>query len=612
MHRSSRGPFRLSSVTKQHLRSLRPEDLDEGFLGDVDLADAFHALFAFFLVLEEFAFPVAIAAVAFRGYVFAQRRNPLPRDYLSTERGLDRHLVELARDDFLQLRRQHPAAVLRAVAMDDGGKRIDRLAVHEQVELYQSRGAITGVLVIHRAVTAGHALDLVVEVHQDFVQRQLAMEHDAAGIERFGVVHDSALFQNQLQDVADVFVRAKDVRFHDWLADFIDDARVRQVRGIIDEKRFAAGGENLVDHARRGRDDIHVVLAPEPFLDDFHVEQPEETAAESEAERDRAFRLVDKRRIVQAQFPDGGFQMLEVAGVDRINPAENHRVNFLEPGQRFPCGVTEVGNGVADLHVGGRLDVSDEITDVARVQARLRIHLRGKDADFLDLVARVVAHQLDRLVGFHLSRNHADVTDHAAVNIEDRIENESAEDFIGRFHRRRDAIDHSLEDFLDADSHFRAGVDRLLGRDRENFLELFVYRGDVGVGQIDLVNHGDDRESLLVGEVNVRDGLRFHALRGIDDEERAFAGRERTGNFIGEIDVPRRVEQVETVLLARLARVTHRDRMRLDRAPALALEVHRIEELVLLVALVDRAGAIEQSIGERGLAVIDMRDDAEV
>jgi hypothetical protein len=27
---------------------------------------------------------------------------------------------------------------------------------------------------------------------------------------------------------------------------------------------------------------------------------------------------------------------------------------------------------------------------------------------------------------------------------------------------------------------------------------------------------------------------------------------------------------------------------------------------------VDRAGAIEQSIGERGLAVIDMRDDAKI
>ena len=52
--------------------------------------------------------------------------------------------------------------------------------------------------------------------------------------------------------------------------------------------------------------------------------------------------------------------------------------------------------------------------------------------------------------------------------------------------------------------------------------------------------------------MHVRHRLRFHALRGIDDEQRAFARRQRPRNFIGEIDVPRRVEQVEPVILARL------------------------------------------------------------
>ena len=61
-----------------------------------------------------------------------------------------------------------------------------------------------------------------------------------------------------------------------------------------------------------------------------------------------------------------------------------------------------------------------------------------------------------------------------------------------------------------------------------------------------------------------------------------------------------------------LGGVTHRDRMGLDRDPALAFQIHRVEQLILLVALVNRAGAFEQSIGQRGLAVIDMRDDAEI
>ena len=52
--------------------------------------------------------------------------------------------------------------------------------------------------------------------------------------------------------------------------------------------------------------------------------------------------------------------------------------------------------------------------------------------------------------------------------------------------------------------------------------------------------------------------------------------------------------------------------MRLDRDPALAFQIHRIEQLILLLALVDRARALEQSIRQRRLAVIDMRDDAEI
>ena len=52
--------------------------------------------------------------------------------------------------------------------------------------------------------------------------------------------------------------------------------------------------------------------------------------------------------------------------------------------------------------------------------------------------------------------------------------------------------------------------------------------------------------------------------------------------------------------------------MRLDRDAAFPFQVHRIEQLVLLVALVNRAGAFEQTIRQCGLAVIDVRDDAEV
>jgi hypothetical protein len=51
--------------------------------------------------------------------------------------------------------------------------------------------------------------------------------------------------------------------------------------------------------------------------------------------------------------------------------------------------------------------------------------------------------------------------------------------------------------------------------------------------------------------------------------------------------------------------------LRFDRDAALALQIHRVEELGAHVARVDRAGHLEQPVGQRRLAVVDVRNDAE-
>ena len=95
-------------------------------------------------------------------------------------------------------------------------------------------------------------------------------------------------------------------------------------------------------------------------------------------------------------------------------------------------------------------------------------------------------------------------------------------------------------------------MNSFLGGNSENFLQLSIDRGNVGIRQIDLVDHRHDGKALFVGEVNVRHRLRFHTLRSIDDQQGAFAGCERTRNFVGEIDMPRRIEQIQPVFFARL------------------------------------------------------------
>ena len=130
--------------------------------------------------------------------------------------------------------------------------------------------------------------------------------------------------------------------------------------------------------------------------------------------------------------------------------------------------------------------------------------------------------------------------------------------------------------------------------------------------QIDFVDDGNDFEAVIDGEIGIGEGLGFDALRGVDDEQRAFAGGEGARDFVGEIDVAGSVDQVELIGLAVLRGVDHADGVGFDGDAAFALEVHGVEDLGLHFARGEGAGELEQAVGERGFAVVDVRDDGEI
>ena len=61
---------------------------EEGLLGQLDVAHALHALFAFLLLFEELALTGNVAAVALGGYVLAERGNGFAGDDLLADGGL--------------------------------------------------------------------------------------------------------------------------------------------------------------------------------------------------------------------------------------------------------------------------------------------------------------------------------------------------------------------------------------------------------------------------------------------------------------------------------------------------------------------------------------------
>ena len=173
--------------------------------------------------------------------------------------------------------------------------------------------------------------------------------------------------------------------------------RVRHVDRIVDLDLLAVGQLDLVDHRRRGRDQVEIELALEPLLDDFEMQQPEEAAAEAEAERGRGLHLVGEARVVEAKLAHGRAQILELGGVDREQSAEHHRDGRAEAGQRLAHRLAVVGDGVADAGVGHFLDRGGEEADLAGAELLDVHHLRREHADAVDLVGGAGAHHADAL-----------------------------------------------------------------------------------------------------------------------------------------------------------------------------------------------------------------------
>ena len=69
-------------------------------------------------------------------------------------------------------------------------------------------------------------------------------------------------------------------------------------------------------------------------------------------------------------------------------------------------------------------------------------------------------------------------------------------------------------------------------------VDLFHHPLDVGGGQVDLVDHRQDRQVVLHGQIQIGHGLGLDSLRGIDHEKRALAAHKRAAHLVRESTCP--------------------------------------------------------------------------
>ncbi len=323
-------------------------------------------------------------------------------------------------------------------------------------------------------------------------------------------------------------------------------------------------------------------------------------------------RLVLQRCVIELKLLQRVAKRLVLGRVGGVESGENEGADFLVSGKRRNCLVGRVEDRIAGASLLHRAHVGDDIAHFTGAQL-VRFHLAELIvSDFGDLIHRVARSKSDVRSGANNAVHNAHARDRAAVAIVVGIVDERAKRTVGVANRRRHSLDHRFEQLGDADSLLGAHEQNLVGVDAEEVVDFLLPALWLRARKIDLVEDGNYLQSRLEREEKVRESLRLDSLRSVDDENGTLARGKRARDFIGEVHVARSVDEVQLVRAPVARIVAHADGVELDGDAPLALEVECVEYLRLHLALLKHAGGFDQSVGERGLAVIDVRDNAEI
>src|SRR5713226_2623983 len=593
-------------------RLVNLQDREERFLRDLDRAHLLHPLFPLLLLLEQFALAGHVAAVALGRHVLAQRADRLAGDHLGADRGLDHDLEQLARDQFPQLLGDLLAPLVGLVPVDDDGKGVHGLAVQQHVELDELGRPVFEERIVERGVAARDGLELVIEVEDDVGERELPRELDARRIDVVHALVYATPLLPELHDRADVFCRRDDPRLHVRLLDADHRGAVRHQAGILDHVHRAVGLMDVVFHVRHGADQVEVELALESLAHDLHVQEPQEPAAKPEPERHRGLGLVVQRGVVQLQFGERVPEFLELLGVGGIEPGEHHRLDLAVAGEERAVPVRGVEHGVARPRLAHATHVCDEVSHFPRLELLGGLVAQLQVADLVHVVRVVlVGAKGDRHPWADRAVHDSDAGNRPAVAVVVRVENQGPQRRVGTPRGRRNTLHHGLEQLAHVGALLRGDAEDALRLRADQLVQL---RRPVGLGprEVDLVQDGDDLESGVERQEEVRDRLRLDPLGRIDDEDGPLAGGEGARHLVGEVDVSGRVDQVQLVDAAVAGVVVHPHRVELDRDAALALEIHGVEHLLPHKSLLEGARELDQPVGQGRLAVVDVGHDAEV
>ena len=497
--------------------------------------------------------------------------------------------------------------------MGDEAEGVHAVAIQEQVYLHQIAGSVAGELIIQRGVALGVGLQGIEKVVDDLVEGHLVVQLHQMGIQILHILELAPALLTHGHDVAHELVGGDDGDPHIGLLGVFNGAGVRVVVGVIHLHHGAVGLIDVVDDAGEGGHKVQIELPLQPFLNDLHVEHPQKAAAEAEAQCHGALRLEGQGGVVELKLLQRIPQIRVLAAVLGVDAAVDHGLGGAVARQRLVGGVIRSGDGVAHLRILDVFDAGGEVAHLTGLQGIGRlIAQRLQVAALQNGILGAGGHHADGLALAEGPLLHPEVHHHAHIGVILAVEYQRLQGGLGVAAGGGNILNDILQHRLNVDPLLGGDLRGVHGRQADDVLHLLLGLHGVGGGQVDLVEHRQDLQIVLHGQIGIGQRLCLHALSGVHHQHGALAGRQRPGHLVVEVHMARRVDEVQGVGLPVLRRVKQVDGTGLDGDATLPLQVHVVEDLVLHLPCRYGVAQLQQAVCQRGFAVVDVGNDGKV
>ena len=220
----------------------------EGRLWQLHVSHHLHPLLSFLLLFQKLALAGDVAAVALGQHVLAQGVHRLTGDNLASDGTLDGNLELLAGNLLLQLGTDMAGTVIGVPLEGELGQCIHRLAIDEDVNLYQLRGLVADEVIVKGGIATAVAFEPVVEVEEHLRQGHLVGDFHPLLVQILHVGLDTTLFRAQGHDGPQIGGGGDDGRPDVGLLGSGNASLVRIVGGIVDVFLLPAGKLHQIAH----------------------------------------------------------------------------------------------------------------------------------------------------------------------------------------------------------------------------------------------------------------------------------------------------------------------------------------------------------------------------